>query len=487
MNLRLSSRIVLVFMLLSAALLTVVGLVSYFNPSVQSLALVSILALLAFTAPAVFLARTITRPLRALAETVRNFSREAGARPEPASSGDEVSLLAHEFELMGARVSARTAALSAESAERQAAQEGLLLRNSALLAAVNPIVIVDRRGLIQWVNPAFTKLTGYTDEEAIGQNPRVLKSGRHDQKFYKAMWQTILSGAIWQGEIINRRKDGSLYPEEMTITPVRDATDAITHFIVIKLDITARKEAEAAVEKLHRELLGVSRQAGMAEVATTVLHNVGNVLNSVNVSATLAAESIRNSGAEDVVRVAELLQEHAGDLPGFFARDPRGAEIPGFLAGLGAQFQAKQKMILREFGSLTANVEHIKEIVAMQQSYARVAGVTEVLPPAQLVEDALRLNAGALERHGVTVVREFEDVPPIAVDKHKVIQILVNLIRNAKYALDDAPQADKQLRLRICRNGGDRVRIEVRDNGVGIPAENLRRIFEHGFTTRRDG
>ncbi|MEO6754942.1 MAG: PAS domain S-box protein, partial [Chthoniobacteraceae bacterium] len=252
-------------------------------------------------------------------------------------------------------------------------------------------------------------------------------------------------------------------------------------------DITERKQAEIAFQQLHIEMLAVSRQAGMAEVATTVLHNVGNVLNSVNVSAAVAAAGIRNFGMEDVARVATLLQEHAGDLPGFFASDPRGAQIPGFLAIMGEQFQAKQKAILQEFRSLTANIEHIKEIVAMQQNYGRVAGVTEVLPPAQLVEEALRLDTSSLERHGVTVVREFEEVPLISTDKHKVIQILVNLIRNAKHALEEAPQPEKQLRLRICRNGGGGVKIVVTDNGVGIPPENLNRIFNHGFTTRKDG
>ena len=119
------------------------------------------------------------------------------------------------------------------------------LQSAALNAAANAIVITDRAGLIEWVNPAFSELTGYTAAEAVGRNPRdLVKSDQHDQAFYKNLWDTILSGQVWRGEIINRRKDGSLYTEEQTITPLRDLQGAITHFIAVKQDITERKRAE---------------------------------------------------------------------------------------------------------------------------------------------------------------------------------------------------------------------------------------------------
>jgi C4-dicarboxylate-specific signal transduction histidine kinase len=136
---------------------------------------------------------------------------------------------------------------------------------------------------------------------------------------------------------------------------------------------------------------------------------------------------------------------------------------------------------------LARSLEHLKEIVTVQQSYARKCGVLETLAPAELVEDALRMNWGAFERHGVTIVREFAQTPPLTVDKHKVLQILVNLIRNAKYAMAELGPAQKVLTLGICAKDAQTLAISVRDNGTGIAAENLTRIFEHGFTTRRDG
>ena len=138
-------------------------------------------------------------------------------------------------------------------------QAQLHLLTKAMEATANAIVITDVKGTILWVNPAFTRMTGYTLEEAYGKNPRILKSGQHDRAFYEALWQTILAGRAWHGEIINKRKDGTLYVEEMTITPVRDKAGHITHFIAIKQDITHRKRVEGELQHVNRTLRLVSR------------------------------------------------------------------------------------------------------------------------------------------------------------------------------------------------------------------------------------
>jgi PAS domain S-box-containing protein len=140
-----------------------------------------------------------------------------------------------------------------EALSRQA--EVLRLRVAALDAAANSIVMTDEKGTIQWVNSAFTKLTGYSAAEAIGQNPGVLKSGKHDVQVYEAMWKTILSGSTWRGEVINRRKDGSLYTEAMTITPIRSVDGIIHHFLAVKEDITERKRAEEALQQSQAQFL----------------------------------------------------------------------------------------------------------------------------------------------------------------------------------------------------------------------------------------
>ena len=160
--------------------------------------------------------------------------------------------------------------------------------------------------------------------------------------------------------------------------------------------------------------------------------------------------------------------------------------MPGYLGQLAEHLVGEQNTALKELNLLHENIEHIKDIVVMQQSYAKISGMVETVKITDLVEDALRLNLGALQRHGVEVVREFEDVPSIDVEKHKILQILVNLVRNAKYACDESLRIDKQMTLRVTKSDGQ-VKIAIADNGIGIPAENLIRIFNHGFTTRKDG
>jgi signal transduction histidine kinase len=237
---------------------------------------------------------------------------------------------------------------------------------------------------------------------------------------------------------------------------------------------------------MHQDLVEASRQAGMAEVASNVLHNVGNVLNSVNVSASLAADHIRKSSVPHLSQVGALLEQNSANIGEYMANDPIGRKVPGFLCQLATQLDAEQKLILKELDQLAKNVEHIKDIVAVQQSYATSAGVSQKVEVIELVEDSLRMNAGALTRHDVQLHREYETSPVIFVDKHKVVQILVNLIRNAKYACDDSGKMDKRLKVRV-DNDERTVRVSVIDNGVGIPPENLTRIFSHGFTTRKNG
>jgi len=233
--------------------------------------------------------------------------------------------------------------------------------------------------------------------------------------------------------------------------------------------------------------MDASRAAGMAEVATGVLHNVGNVLNSVNVSATLIAEKLISARTANLARAAELLREKNGSLAQFLGDDPKGQLLPGYLVEAADQLSKDQADAVNELDLLKRNIEHIKDIVAMQQSYARVTSVVEVMPLDPLIEDAVRMNAGAFQRHNVLLVREFSKAPPAIADKHKVLQVLVNLLRNAKYAIDEGGMGEKKITVRLHKAAEGMLAIEVTDTGVGILQENLTRIFSHGFTTRPEG
>ena len=283
------------------------------------------------------------------------------------------------------------------------------------------------------------------------------------------------------------RPDGQTCWVNCQASPRLGTLGEITGYVATFADITRRKQSEAELEEAHKKLVLSSRLAGMAEVATSVLHNVGNVLTSINISSSMIMDRVRRSKVANLGKAAALVQDHADDLPAFFSSDPKGRQLPGYLSAMADLLVKDHADMLEELELLSRNIEHINGIVAMQQNYGRVCGVVEELPVVSLVEDALRMNLGGMERHGVQVVREYAQVPAIQVDKHKVLQILVNLIRNAKYACDEGRQGNKRIILRVGLNGGNRVKISVIDNGVGIPREHLTRIFAHGFTTRKDG
>jgi len=198
-------------------------------------------------------------------------------------------------------------------------------------------------------------------------------------------------------------------------------------------------------------------------------------------------DRVKRSRVPGLAKANALIEQHAGDLGTFITSDEKGRLLPEYLRGLSKQLHGERDFVLEELGGLMKNVEHIKEIVSMQQSFSKVAGAVERVDVADIVESALKVNDAGLLRHHVTVVREYEAIAPVTTDKHKVVQILVNLIGNAKYALSDSARDEKRLTIRIGSSGDDRVKVEVKDNGVGIARENLSRIFRHGFTTKKHG
>ncbi|XXX77011.1 ATP-binding protein [Sorangium sp. So ce134] len=240
----------------------------------------------------------------------------------------------------------------------------------------------------------------------------------------------------------------------------------------------------------QRQVLDTARRAGMAEIATNVVHNIGNVLNTVNVSAKLIAEELGGLKLEKLERAAQLLSSHRGDPGRFLTEDERGRHLIAYLEALSAALEGDRRRILIYVDQLSKSVDHIKDIVRTQQTYAGTTTVVEPVQLSELLEDALRMNDMALSRPHLRIVRELACPRPVYVDKHKLLQILMNLISNAKYAMDELPGREHELTLRVEASGAERegaVRICVQDTGVGIAREHLTRIFSHGFTTRRGG
>lgn len=241
------------------------------------------------------------------------------------------------------------------------------------------------------------------------------------------------------------------------------------------------------LKNAQSELLDAARQSGMAEIATNVLHNVGNILNSVNVSADVVTRQIRGSKSAGLEKAMQLMNAHADDLGRFLSEDDKGKLLPGYLDQLVVAIATEKQGLIDELGHLTRSVDHIKEIVATQQAYAGVPNLVEPVNVDELMEDALRINSGALHKQQIDIHRDFGVVPEIIADKHRLLLIMVNLISNARFAMAGTTGKIKTLTLRIKVIDEAMLHISVTDDGEGIAPANMARLFTHGFTTRKDG
>ncbi len=382
--------------------------------------------------------------------------------------------------------------LLAEIAERRGVEEALRLAELRFRGLVEQLPAITYHAELgetctwSYVSPQVLPLLGFTPEEWLASDRIWFEQVHPDDRAIPIEAEAI---GLRTGQLLAEYR---MFTRCGEIRWFRDqgvfvATEPGKHTIYgVMLDITEAKAADAHLEDLNQQLFRTSREAGMAEVATGVLHNVGNVLNSVNISAGILVDRLRGSKVPQIAKAAALLTGQNGNLAHFLTEDPQGQKLPGYFAKLGEHLIAENALLLGEADQLGHHIEHIKEVVAMQQSYAKVSGAFENLPLDLLVEDAIAMNYGAFERHGVSVERRFSPAPPARVDRHTVLQILINLIRNAKYALDEVEGPDKTITISI-EPAGEHVHIRVADNGIGIPPENLDRIFAHGFTTRKEG
>jgi PAS domain S-box-containing protein len=458
--------------------------------------------LLAFLLSSQFL-RFVTNPILGLAGTARMIAHHHDYSVRATKvCGDEIGGLTEAFNQMLAQIESQDTELQTaqhklqeqvielqrEIGERKRAEAGHA-RLTAIVEATPDIVISSNlTGTPFYLNRAAREILGITP----GTDFFMMKT----LDFYPEWARQIISkeglpsatrNGSWAGETAIRNQEGKEVHVSQVLIAHKNSEGQLEYFSTIMRDMTERREAEEALRLSQEKLFQASRLAGMAEVATGVLHNIGNVLNSVNVSAGLVVEKLRRSKAPKLVKAAALLADNQRDLGQYLMKDANGQQLPGYLCKLGEFFVAENAEILSEVDQLSRNIEHIKEVVAMQQSYAKVSGVFENLPAHGLVEDAIAMNIGAFERHGVEVDRQYSPVPLIRVDRHKVLQILINLIRNAKYALDDSERLDKKITISITAPNERFVHITVADNGIGISPENLTRIFAHGFTTRKGG
>lgn len=250
-----------------------------------------------------------------------------------------------------------------------------------------------------------------------------------------------------------------------------------------------RKRMVLEHARIHNRLKEASYKNEMAEVASTVLHNVGNVLNSVNVAAGVVESCVNDSSIVLVNRIAGLLAEQEESLDEFLTQDPKGRRIPAAIQKLAPHLVDERQTILKEIQVLMRNIDHVKHIISSHQTMAKSQGLVEPVSLPDLLEQALELSFQPGDATWVTIYRQFTHTPQIAVDRHQVLQILVNLLRNAKQAMQAQPADDHALTLRIDEPCQEPVSVclTIQDSGMGIAPEHLSKMFSRGFTTKKDG
>jgi NO-binding membrane sensor protein with MHYT domain/signal transduction histidine kinase len=383
----------------------------------------------------------------------------------------------------------------------QTRQDALRLEqvNVALQHGKNLLALATRAaGISSWELDIATRTTLWTENEieslrAAGvdtqQQPDAIMAMTHPQD--RSIMFDAIRNAMAEG------KDVCAFRFRV-VTPAADAVHLEAHarifcddignpvrILGVSWDVTEQVLQEERKRELQSQLRDASRDAGMAEVATGVLHNVGNVLNSLGVSASLLQARLRDSRVGNVHRMASLLVSQGDQIGRFFENDARGRETPAYLAQLGENLNIENTRLQAEAAAIADHVGHIRTIVAAQQTYARRGGVTEAVDIAELLDNAVAIHFA--NTADVTVRREYEPLAPLTLDRHKLIQILGNLLSNARHALKDRSEGRRVLTLRVRTLDATSAVIEVEDSGVGIVPDALQRLFEFGFTTKKDG
>ncbi len=389
------------------------------------------------------------------------------------------------------RVEKRTSELAAEAANHK--RTALELRASEerfrTLVARAPIGIFKtlRSGEVLVANPRMLSMLALPADVAL-ENLSLRSGNLFDLEARERMWQHLLAHGELRGfETQLRRTDGQpidiiinarLVPYDGVGGPACEGTVE---------DITERKRAARQLEQVNQQLVIASRRAGMAEVANGVLHNVGNVLTSVNLTLHDVQDRLRRTRVGHLTRATELIQRERSQLGEYLTSDPTGQKLPDFLLQLSTHFAEENRTLQKDLSTLSEHFEHIREIVVAQQGSSRMFGLLEPLDLAKLLEDALSLHATSHDRHGITLVRDVTPSGLVLADRHKVLQILVNLLQNAKDAVLTSPQPSRVIKVRIAPADAGHASITVRDNGAGIAPEHLARLFQHGFTTKKNG
>ena len=326
-------------------------------------------------------------------------------------------------------------------------RQRIRLLNAGLEEAANAIVITDRKGIVQWVNPSFLELNGYSADELLGKGIGIFESGVHSRAFFKAIQHHVLVGRTWHGEIVNSRKDGSLYTAETTITPVRDESGNIQNYIAIIQDVTARKQAEYDMLEARETVAKAERLSSLGIMAAGIAHEINQPLNSLKVAADGMLYWFDKGRTPDILDVMGNIRE-----------------------------------ISKDADRIDTIVKHMRAFI-----YNSEFTVPVLCDINMAVQESLLLLGAQILSHNISIKTELDaQLPPVSGSSIQLEQVVINLLINAIHALDTVDKSDKTIIIAT----GQRNRmafLTVTDNGPGISKAIKDKIFDPFFTTKTAG
>lgn len=447
-------------------------------------------------------------PIRALMKAANQVSAGDLNAEVMVTTNDEIGLLGKSFnkmvnDLRSAAINEyklieKLTNLNEDLENRVTERTEELARSESKIRAVlenigEGILLLDENGRIESLNPAAEKIFKTTDQESTGTNSgrfvKVEETNQDTSENQTEYTQLFFTNSDNQQprESTGHRADGSTFPMEFVVSSM-ELGDKKMHVCIVR-DITVRKEAEAKLADAQQQLVDAAHKSGMADMATGVLHNIGNILNSVNLAGEEILRISSNSKIGGLLKANDMLEGHSSDFADFFTNNEKGRKLPGYYLKMGNVLKGEISNINKEAQGLIEKTTMMKEVISTQQAYAHSGFHTEQLSINELIEDALKIQIASLQKWGVKLNKQYGDIPTCLGQKSKLLQVITNLIKNAKEAMANNDQFNKPKEMTI-ETGivGDKYGyIKVIDNGCGISPSELSKIFSHGFTTKESG
>lgn len=370
---------------------------------------------------------------------------------------------------------------STECRVRERLLTDLIEHANEAIFAIDPM-----SGLLIETNSTAARVLGYSRVELRQANIQDIELKLETLAAWQAHIEDLKqqeNGMMKEG--IHQRKDGTSFPVEVQTRYVEH--EGRSYVIACARDITQRKRSESKLREAQDALLETSRKAGMADVASSILHNVGNVLNSLIVNAVQLDEQVKESELKTLLKAKKLIDDQGDDLEDFVKTNAKATKLMTLVAKVTQNLEEEQSNLAEGLSSVRGHLEHVRSIISRQQKHARAAGVIEEVQLEDVIEDAIELSCGEFSTLGIRLIRSYFPNKRAHVDRNKMLEILVNLLSNAKHALLASQVSDKIIEVVLESPEPSTAKITIKDNGVGIPIDKLHRIFEQGFTTKPEG